>query len=96
MNETGTLLIDNFQLCHNELPAESNDAEELYETPLGLSAITWNIIKLREGEEPRTRFFNYQCMHCAEAACVTACPSGALYKDENSTLLGPLGVFVST
>ncbi|MGD9315332.1 MAG: 4Fe-4S dicluster domain-containing protein [Anaerolineae bacterium] len=67
----------------NELPAESNDAQELWETPLGLSAITWNIIKLRAESEPRTRFFNYQCMHCADAACVTACPSGALFKDEN-------------
>jgi formate dehydrogenase iron-sulfur subunit len=67
----------------NELPAESNDAQGLWETPLSLSAITWNIIKLREENEPRTRFFNYQCMHCGDAACVTACPSGALFKDEN-------------
>ena len=67
----------------NELPAESNDAQELWETPLNLSAITWNIIKLREDDPPETRFFNYQCMHCADAACVTACPSGALFKDEN-------------
>ena len=67
----------------NDLPAESNDAQELWETPQSLSAITWNIIGMREGEPPETRFFNYQCMHCADAACVTACPSTALFKDEN-------------
>jgi formate dehydrogenase iron-sulfur subunit len=67
----------------NDLPAETNDPQELWETPLGLSAITWNIIGLREGEPPETRFFNYQCMHCGDAACVTACPSTALFKDEN-------------
>jgi formate dehydrogenase iron-sulfur subunit len=66
----------------NNLPRESTDSAGIYETPTDLSAITWNIIKLNENIEPEPRFFNYQCMHCADAACVTACPSGALYKDE--------------
>ena len=65
----------------NGLPAETNDATGLYETPLGLSAATWNIIKLNDRDPEATHFFNYQCMHCADAACVTACPSGALFKD---------------
>lgn len=67
----------------NDLPRESTDPAGIYETPTGLSATTWNIIKLNEriaADAPR--FFNYQCMHCADAACVSACPSGALYKDE--------------
>jgi formate dehydrogenase iron-sulfur subunit len=66
----------------NELPGESTDPEGLYETPTGLSADTWNIIKLNKKIEPNVGFFNYQCMHCTDAACVTACPSGALFKDE--------------
>lgn len=66
----------------NHLPRESNDPAGIYETPTGLSAITWNIIKLQEGIAPDPHFFNYQCMHCVDAACVSACPSGALYKDE--------------
>ena len=66
----------------NNLPRESTDPAGIYETPTGLSAITWNIIALNEQIEADNRFFNYQCMHCADAACVSACPSGALYKDE--------------
>lgn len=28
-----------------------------------------------------------QCRHCLEAPCLDACPSGALYRDENGTVL---------
>jgi formate dehydrogenase iron-sulfur subunit len=66
----------------NNLPGESTDPAGIYETPTGLSATTWNIIKLRENAGAEPHFFNYQCMHCADAACVSVCPSGALYKDE--------------
>jgi formate dehydrogenase iron-sulfur subunit len=59
----------------NNLPAEP-------EPPSDLSAITWNLIQQRKGvaldDQP---FFNLQCMHCTDAACVMVCPTGALYKD---------------
>ena len=64
----------------NKLPNESTDPLGLYESPRGLSAITWNIIKLRR-TEVGWHFFNYQCMHCTDAACVEVCPTGALYHD---------------
>jgi formate dehydrogenase iron-sulfur subunit len=61
---------------YNELPAPSEANAEL-------SATAWNLIATREGaglnDQP---FFNYQCMHCTDAACVMGCPSGALSKDE--------------
>jgi len=63
----------------NKLPAES---EGPYDLPQELSANTWTIIKLTKKSEEDWHFFNYQCMHCTEAACVTVCPSGALYKSE--------------
>ena len=66
----------------NDLPGESNDPQELWETPTGLSAITWTIIKLKEELKPSPSFFNYQCMHCADAACVSVCPANALFRDE--------------
>jgi len=59
----------------NNLPVEP-------EPPSDLSAITWNLIQQRKGialdDQP---FFNLQCMHCTDAACVMVCPTGALYKD---------------
>jgi formate dehydrogenase iron-sulfur subunit len=60
----------------NNLPAEPVP-------PSDLSAITWNLIKQRKGvEQSDWPFFNDQCMHCTDAACVMVCPTGALYKDK--------------
>jgi formate dehydrogenase iron-sulfur subunit len=60
----------------NNLPAEP-------EPPSDLSAITWNLIKQRKGvDQPDRPFFNFQCMHCTDAACAMVCPTGALYKDK--------------
>jgi formate dehydrogenase iron-sulfur subunit len=73
----------------NNLPPETENAASLpeaearlYDAPLGLSADTWTLIKLHEAGGGEQHFMNYQCMHCADAACVTVCPTGALYKDE--------------
>ncbi len=60
----------------NNLPVETTPPSEL-------SATTWNLIKKRAGVDQADRpFFNYQCMHCTDAACVMVCPTGALYKDK--------------
>ncbi|MGB9775848.1 MAG: 4Fe-4S dicluster domain-containing protein, partial [Anaerolineae bacterium] len=64
----------------NKLPNESTDPLGIYESPRGLSAITWNIIKLRR-TDVGWHFFNYQCQHCTDAACVEVCPTGALHHD---------------
>ena len=61
---------------HNDLPAPSEANSEL-------SVTTWNLIVARKGVDPDDQpYFNYQCMHCTDAACATACPSGALSIDE--------------
>jgi len=75
----------------NKLPAETENAvrlpvevagvAKLYDTPQNLSASTWTLIKLSKRSNSDWHFINYQCMHCTDAACVTVCPSGALYKD---------------
>lgn len=62
--------------AHNGLadPEEPNRA---------LSESAWNVIVTREGvKDEDLPFFNYQCMHCTDAACVLACPSDALSINE--------------
>ena len=66
----------------NKLTGEATDAQKLYDTPSGLSAATWTLIKLNKRSPTDWHFFNYQCMHCTDAACVTVCPTGALFKHE--------------
>jgi formate dehydrogenase iron-sulfur subunit len=57
---------------HNGLPAPE-------EANIELSATAWNLIVARKGVAPDEQpFFNYQCMHCTDAACAMGCPSGAL------------------
>jgi formate dehydrogenase iron-sulfur subunit len=63
-------------------PSEAGGDQGLYDTPQDLSADTWTLIKLNKRSDSDWHFFNYQCMHCTDAACVTVCPSGALFKDE--------------
>jgi formate dehydrogenase iron-sulfur subunit len=61
---------------HNNLPAIDEPNSEL-------SATAWNLIITREGVDPDHHpYFNYQCMHCTDAACVMGCPSEALAIDE--------------
>lgn len=60
------------------LPHET-DSQALYEKPNDLSADTWTLIKLYQGEKG-TSFIKNQCMHCIDPACVSVCPVAALIK----------------
>jgi len=57
------------------------DPERIWERPLDLSADTWTLIKLYDGEEG-TSFIKANCMHCVEPACASVCPVAALEKTD--------------
>src|SRR5512139_1863963 len=51
----------------NHTQAEPDD-RKIYDAPLGLSAKTWTLIQLYQGQndqgQPETSFVKRQCMHC--------------------------------
>lgn len=57
------------------------------EVPEGRQYI--HIVEQTRGTFPNLQgsFQNLRCYHCADAACVTVCPTGALYKEEGLTRL---------
>jgi formate dehydrogenase iron-sulfur subunit len=59
----------------------------LYDAPQDLSADTWTIIKVYQGEEGEYSFVKHQCMHCVDPACTSACPVQALEKNDNGAVV---------
>jgi len=62
------------------------DASGLYDAPQDLSADTWTLIQLYQGEGEHS-FVKRQCMHCIDPACVSACPVTALQKLDNGAVV---------
>lgn len=74
----------------NQLPAVETTFTGSYENPPRLSSETWMTIKYREHENEAGGvdwlMTKQGCMHCADAACVLACPAGAIYRTEYHTV----------
>ena len=79
------------QACRewNHLSAKQEGAQGGVRQDACLSAQTWTLPELHkvnmDGEIHRV-FVKRQCMHCVDPACVSACPVGALQKQENGAV----------
>jgi len=57
------------------------DPSGLYDAPTELTADSWTLIQLHQGENENS-FVKRQCMHCIDPGCVSGCPVHALEKTE--------------
>ena len=68
----------------NQLPADKSKFTGTYQNPPRLSAHTWTLVQFVEpadfDKDPRWLFRKRSCLHCGEAACAAACPTGAIRK----------------
>jgi carbon-monoxide dehydrogenase iron sulfur subunit len=65
--------------CEIACVVEHSKSKDLFKAAGG-KEVTYKRVKVgSSGEAP----FPVRCQHCAEAACVTACMSGAMYKDKD-------------
>jgi len=74
----------------NDLPGEATVNTGSYENPPTLSAHTWLRMKYDEGLDRGEVFWDFTrdaCMHCSSAACVEACPTGAVDYREGGAVI---------
>lgn len=72
----------------NQLPAEKTQLISSYQAQGDFTPTRWTYVEFNEdynAEEGKMywRMAKLQCFHCAEPACMAACPSDAIYKTES-------------
>ena len=70
---------------------EFNEKAPMVGSGAKLNDKNWTVVERREAVtrqgEPVYRYVKQQCMHCKDPACVSACFSRALQKDENGAVV---------
>jgi formate dehydrogenase iron-sulfur subunit len=70
---------------------ESNNLPNALTPPNALSSDTFTFVDTRQvstaGGAVEERYVKRQCMHCLNAACVSACPAAAMYKSEDGPVV---------
>ncbi len=76
----------------NGLKAGQTVHSGTYQNPPSLQSNTFMIIHFQDYVDPKGEvkwlFRKEACMHCTDAACVTVCPSGALYYNQDFKTVG--------
>jgi len=74
----------------NQLEATQTRNSGSYQNPPDLQPNNWAVIQYQEVSDDnggvKWLFRKQSCMHCTDAACVTVCPSGALYYTKYGTV----------
>lgn len=69
----------------------ANDLPQSATYPEALSSDTYTFVDARPvttaGGETEIQYVKRQCMHCLDAACVSACPAAAMYKSPEGPVL---------
>ncbi|PLX47227.1 MAG: hydrogenase 2 protein HybA [Desulfobulbaceae bacterium] len=79
----------------NDMEPDPEGGQTIWDNPADLSSRTLTVIKKYEEGKARTRnqtkdgfaFVKLQCMHCADPACVSACPVSAMTKDAETGIV---------
>ncbi len=74
----------------NELPAETPQWTGSYQDHVHFTDKTWRLVRFVEKKtaqgEPKWHLMSDVCKHCAQAGCLEACPTGAIYRTDFGTV----------